>query len=234
MLEKCGYRATVAENGLEALEALTERSYAAVLMDCMMPELDGYETTRQIRRSKQAWRRVPVIAMTANSMRGERERCLAAGMDDYLTKPLRNQTLRDTLKRFVPEPEITPVRESRTRPRVATSGPDGLLDDMVIAELEFDGEALAELLGLYFDEADTQISEVSDALDRGDAHAIAQAAHKLKGNSASMGAARVARVASSLEVGARAGDLSVVAELLERLRAGLAETRRALGPLPPR
>jgi CheY-like chemotaxis protein len=104
MVERCGFEAQIAENGRKALRALSTRTYAAVLMDCQMPELDGYEATREIRRLEQDGPRLPIIAMTANAMQGERERCLAAGMDDYLTKPLRTDELEAALKRWIDEP----------------------------------------------------------------------------------------------------------------------------------
>jgi two-component system, sensor histidine kinase and response regulator len=101
MLARSGFRSQVAANGLEALAALSQTTFAAALMDCQMPELDGYETTQEIRRRERGGRRMPIIAMTANSMEGERERCLAAGMDDYVTKPLRDRVLHETLARWI-------------------------------------------------------------------------------------------------------------------------------------
>jgi CheY-like chemotaxis protein len=100
MLARCGYRSDLAEDGREALKAVARKSYAAILMDCQMPELDGYAATREIRRLEAGGRRTPIIAMTASSMEGERARCLEAGMDDYLTKPLRNRILKDALDRW--------------------------------------------------------------------------------------------------------------------------------------
>jgi signal transduction histidine kinase/CheY-like chemotaxis protein len=99
MLESLGYQAEIVENGRRALEALARGRYDVVLMDCQMPELDGYEATRELRRREGAGRHLPVIAMTAHSMAGDREKCLAAGMDDYLTKPMRLAALADTLAR---------------------------------------------------------------------------------------------------------------------------------------
>jgi CheY-like chemotaxis protein len=100
-LERIGFRAETASDGREALDALGRRPFAAVLMDCQMPRLDGYETTRELRRRENGGRRTAVIAMTANAMQGDRERCLQAGMDDYLAKPLRPHTLRGVLERWV-------------------------------------------------------------------------------------------------------------------------------------
>jgi PAS domain S-box-containing protein len=101
-LERCGCRAQVAADGREALRALATRRYDAVLMDCQMPEMDGYEATAQLRRLEQGAEHTPVIAMTAYAMKGDLEKCLEAGMDDYISKPMRYQALVDTLRRWVP------------------------------------------------------------------------------------------------------------------------------------
>jgi PAS domain S-box-containing protein len=122
-LERCGCRAHVVADGYEALAALAEQVFDAVLMDCQMPGLDGYETTAELRRREGGERRTPVIAMTAHAMRGDRERCLAAGMDDYVSKPLRLNDLLGALKRCIPaaqEPPA-PARAGSSRPRRARS-----------------------------------------------------------------------------------------------------------------
>jgi signal transduction histidine kinase/CheY-like chemotaxis protein len=115
VLERCGYRSHVVTNGREALGALSTQRYDAVLMDCQMPDVDGYEATRELRRREGAGHRTPVIAMTAHAMTGDRERCLAAGMDDYIAKPVRSQALADVLKHWIRDPE---------RRRVAAAAPD--------------------------------------------------------------------------------------------------------------
>jgi CheY-like chemotaxis protein len=103
ILERLGWRADVAGNGLEAVDAVALAPYAAILMDCQMPEMDGYEATVVIRKREPKGRRVPVIAMTANALPGDRERCLAAGMDDYVTKPLKRDEVEAALSRWVPK-----------------------------------------------------------------------------------------------------------------------------------
>jgi len=100
MLTKLGYRSHVVASGGEAIEALSEDDFAAVLMDCQMPGMDGYDATREIRRREGNRRRIPVIAMTAGAMNGDRERCLSAGMDDYITKPVRTEELGKVLQRW--------------------------------------------------------------------------------------------------------------------------------------
>jgi signal transduction histidine kinase/FixJ family two-component response regulator len=101
VLERSGFRTHVVNDGREALGALSMQTYDAVLMDCQMPEIDGYEATRELRRRERGGRHTPVIAMTAHAMTGDREKCLAAGMDDYITKPVRSQTLTETLQRWI-------------------------------------------------------------------------------------------------------------------------------------
>ena len=109
-LQRCGCRSDIVNDGYEALEAMLTQRYDAILMDCQMPEMDGYETTREIRRREGGARRTPVIAMTAHAMTGDLEKCLVAGMDDYISKPLRHQALAEVLERWIPvtHPDVPP------------------------------------------------------------------------------------------------------------------------------
>jgi signal transduction histidine kinase/ActR/RegA family two-component response regulator len=108
VLERCGFRAHVVNDGREALHALSTQRYDAVLMDCQMPDIDGYEATRELRRRENGGRHTPVIAMTAHAMTGDRERCLEAGMDDYIAKPVRSQTLNEVLHRVIEAARAAP------------------------------------------------------------------------------------------------------------------------------
>jgi len=117
MLDRCGYRAHVANNGKEALVATQQTAYAAVLMDCQMPIVDGYRATRAIRQLEHDGEHLPIIAMTAHSMASDRGKCIAAGMDDYLSKPIRMPALTDILARYIPsQPQPEPMRADRSKP----------------------------------------------------------------------------------------------------------------------
>jgi two-component system sensor histidine kinase/response regulator len=221
MLEQAGFRAAVAQDGRAGLDALATGTYAAVLMDCQMPELDGYETTREIRRRERGATRIPIIAMTASSTKGERERCLACGMDDYLTKSLRTLELQDAMRRWV----FTAARSVEPEPE---PGSCELLAQSVFDELDLDGELLARLLTIYVQEAATDIAALDEALGRADAPAAARVAHKIKGTSATVGSPRVAAIAGRLETRTQAGDLAAAAALLADMRASLGEVSHAI------
>ncbi len=102
MVQKLGYRAHLVSNGREALDALARLPFGLVFMDCQMPEMDGFEACREIRNRDLAGDRIPIIAITANAMKGDRERCLAAGMDDYVSKPFKQDDLRTVLEKWIP------------------------------------------------------------------------------------------------------------------------------------
>ena len=101
MLRMLGYRTDIATDGAEALQALSSNDYQLILMDCKMPVMDGFEAVNTIRNSAEAWKRIPVIAITANALSGERERCMNAGMDEYLSKPVKMEDLGKMLERFI-------------------------------------------------------------------------------------------------------------------------------------
>jgi two-component system sensor histidine kinase/response regulator len=115
MLEKLGYEAEVAVNGVEAVERVGGKDFAAVLMDCQMPEMDGYAATGLIRQQPGLHGRVPIIALTADASTADRDRCLAAGMDDFLGKPVRPRELTDTIRRWTPVTASEPQRPAPSR-----------------------------------------------------------------------------------------------------------------------
>ena len=232
MLDQCGFRADVVADGRQAIEAIAQTSYAAVLMDCQMPDLDGYEATRAIRRREREGHRLVIIAMTANSMAGDREKCLAAGMDDYVSKPIRVQHLRDTLARWVPD---TPMPAGGSgdaldkEPESRDEAEDQILDLSVIAELRaLDVEVARNLIELYFEDSVTQMPELAKAVESDDATNVASLAHRFKGASLAVGAALVSSIAAELEDRARDDDLTIAPQLLGLLERELSHTRQVL------
>jgi CheY-like chemotaxis protein/HPt (histidine-containing phosphotransfer) domain-containing protein len=246
MLEKLGYRVDVASNGLHALEALAAIPYDLVLMDCQMPEMDGFEATRAIRIREDGGRRTPIIAMTANALAGDRDRCLEAGMDGYLAKPVRPDDLIATVSRWLPvlEPadrpadattvEIdvestteTPMRETALLPE------QGLLDHSQLDDLRALGGAdgdrfIADLIGVFLTESGQEIELIKQALVSEDAEASMRAAHRIKGAALDLGCASLADAAEAIEILGRNGDLEGADLLLARLVGSYERTAAAL------
>jgi PAS domain S-box-containing protein len=206
LLRKLGYDADVVESGREALDALERESYDVVLMDVQMPELDGLEATREIRRRFGPGDGPAIIAMTANAMEGDREECLAAGMNDYLSKPIRADELSRALARW----HTAPVHESAGQTALA----------MLAASLGGGDEgrrAVAELVATFLEDAPTQIDALRAAVERGDAGEAQRAAHTLKSNGATFGARAFAELCRSLEALCRDGRLDGTPDLLGRV-----------------
>lgn len=215
MLRKMGYRADVAGNGLEVLEAVARQPYDMVLMDVQMPELDGLETTRRIRRdAAPGATSLRIIAMTANAMQGDREACLAAGMDDYISKPIQVQELQAALERWGQPRPIEPV----AAPPVDSTVIDwAVLDDLRALQDEGEPDFAQEMINLFLESAPLLIEALRGAIDAGDAAQLQRNAHTLKGSSASLGARRVSAVCLELEKLGRAGELAGASKWLAEL-----------------
>jgi CheY-like chemotaxis protein/HPt (histidine-containing phosphotransfer) domain-containing protein len=219
MLAARGITADIADNGRVAVARLEQASYALVFMDIQMPELDGYAATAAIRAAEAAagGPRRPIVAMTAHAMAGDRERCLAAGMDDYLSKPLRPAELDAVLDRWLgtgSAPELEP------EPGDAS---EALLDE---ARMRIFRDDYADIAGKLADLFATSTPELIDELlaaeAQGDAKALRSAAHKLKGSCQNVGAAFMATLASSLERGdAPAGTVAELAAAFPATRDAL-------------
>jgi two-component system, sensor histidine kinase and response regulator len=217
MLEHLGYTVEVAGNGLEALAALDRRPFAAVLMDCQMPVMDGYDATRAIRAREDGHFRTPIIAMTASATEGERERCLAVGMDDFVSKPVDAGSLAASLERWVRTSgldEGEPVVE-------APPWQTGVLDESrldMLGSLGPGGVVLLERAVLAFLETSAHdLVRISEAVAAGSAEDLVQSAHSLKGSALNLGVPRVAGGCDELELLGAARDLGPAAAAVERL-----------------
>ncbi len=223
MLEKLGYQSDVVENGQEAMAALARSSYAVVLMDCQMPLVDGFEATRLIRQRESAaqesaatnaheTRHIPIVALTANAMRGDRERCLLAGMDDYLTKPVRKEELKGVLDRWISmsqSPQATDT-DGTTQPHVEESaGAVPVIFDVaaMLRNIGGDKALLEELVALFLTRYQPMLEEIRASLANRDQQAVEQAAHALKGTAGNLCASEVVLSAGQLEALGRLGAL---------------------------
>jgi PAS domain S-box-containing protein len=237
MLERLGYGATVVSNGLELLDALEQQFFDVVLMDIQMPEMDGITATREIIARWPAGQRPRIIAVTAHALEGDRDFCLNAGMDDYLSKPTGLEALAAALSRVpagAPEPSAPVVATAEAASGQPFPQADSPLINYAVLVEQFGPEFeafLAELLPVYFEETAPLIAGLHDAIGRNDAEAIRQAAHAIKGASAIMGLTALAECAAGIEQLARQGQLSPLPAAATRLTHLFGQSRQLI-PLP--
>ncbi|MET0231158.1 MAG: ATP-binding protein, partial [Rhodanobacteraceae bacterium] len=237
-----GLEVTAVGDGSEAIGRLEREPYDLVLMDCLMPVMDGYTATRNWRdreRTSGNGEHLPILAMTANAMAGDREKCLAAGMDDYISKPLDREALAAMLKRWLPAGE--PPRESASTaaepssapeparpppdlppspPRAASPPPMTALDAGIVGDLlDTMGGEFGDLVRVYLEDAPQHVTQLVVAAETGNAAAQVSPAHTLKSSSANIGATQLSELARGIEHAARAGIATGPAELAAGLRA---------------
>ncbi|TCO94861.1 PAS domain S-box-containing protein [Chthoniobacter flavus] len=224
-LQKLGYMADVVENGRRALDALARSRYDIVFMDCQMPELDGYEATRDLRAIEGDVRHTWVIAMTANSLEGDREKCLNAGMDDYVSKPVKPEVLHAAIRRFS---GLRSTEQGSPEVNVA-----GIIDTKTIAgfrELEIEGEEsiLGKLIDVFIENTPRVIKEARTALATKMCPQLERAAHTLKGSCSNFGAERMRAACERLEMTSREGNLDNAARMLKEIENEFELVRLAL------
>ena len=249
MVEKLGYQPDVAGNGQEALAALAAADYAAILMDCQMPVMDGFEATRRIREGERraamgerkesdasspsplAPRHLSIIAVTANAMHGDRERCLAAGMDDYVSKPVKLEALRVVLQRWITAPS-TPGSATVSEPLPSIRGNErGIFDPAkMFQNIGRDNELFGQLVGLFLDRYQAMLTDIKDGLVQADAITVERAAHTLKGTAGNLCASEVALAASRLEAAGHLGALHDAPPVYAQLEMEVLRLVRLLGP----
>jgi signal transduction histidine kinase/DNA-binding response OmpR family regulator len=235
LLEKLGFAFDIANDGGEAVRAVEAKDYDAILMDCQMPEMDGYEATAEIRRLEGTARHTPIIAMTAAAMEGDRERCLGAGMDDYITKPVRLEAVAGVLQRWTTPP--APAQEEATNDQGTVSSDEGPqpLDPSQLELLrsldDGEGVVLSEIIHEYLVQAEEGRGELARIVEVGDSRALEQAAHSLRGASANIGATALADVCAEMELQGRLEQLEATGRLVEQFDTEFVRVRDALDHL---
>ncbi len=266
MLERIGLVSDIACNGREAVAAVETGSYALILMDCQMPEMDGYEATQKIREDENTKRqvrgvksqeqgadrseahdfsRIPIIALTANAMRGDREKCIAAGMDDYLTKPIRPEELAAMLDRWLPShsqeqqiPQTNVTQEETIFPSPVEEHSESEFSAPVdTTRLQEWGELggqefVTQMVEQFVKDVANCVSAIEKALDLRNDIALAEAAHGLKGISANIGATQLHRFAVDLEQNIRQDQPVDGPQVMEQLQAAVSETTTFLAIFP--
>ena len=227
ILEKAGYRAEAVFNGLEVLAALEKSPYDLILMDVQMPEMDGFEATGAIRRrEKEKGGHMPVVAMTAHAMKGDRERCLEAGMDDYLSKPIQPKELIEVIERQL---KGTRPAEMEMPPSEQAEEAEVFDQKILLERLDGDEEIFKEIIVTFLEDAPNQVEKLKKALQEGDANRVERQAHLLKGAALNIGGNGLQAAARELEVAGKEGDLTKAQSLVatfdqefEKLKSALA------------
>jgi len=234
-----GLRADAVANGAEAVRSLELLPYDLVLMDVQMPEMDGLEATRHIRDPHSSVRNhgIPIIAMTAHALHGDKERCLEAGMDDYVTKPVSPAALAEALERWLPEePALTsagapaaPEASSREAPDSAAADSKPVFDRVGMMARLMDDEDLAHtVIDGFLEDIPKQIDALRSYVEAGDTAAALRQAHTIKGASANVGGEALRAAAIEMENAGRAGDLEAVKARLLDIESQFGRLREAM------
>ncbi|HKF24987.1 MAG TPA: response regulator, partial [Candidatus Acidoferrum sp.] len=229
ILEKLGHRVTVVGNGREALAKVQTGKFELVAMDVQMPEMDGLDATRAIRNwEKKAKGHIPIIAMTAHAMKGDRERCLASGMDAYTSKPIRSRDLAQAIAEVVGR-----ARTGAPIPESASDGESVFDSGALLDGLDGNRRLLRDLLRLFRADYPQRLAEMREAIGSNDVHALEKAAHTLKGSIGNFGAKKAFATAKQLEFAGKEKDLNRAAQLLPAMESELEVLSRQLGELAP-
>jgi CheY-like chemotaxis protein len=228
ILQKHGIRVSIAENGQKAVQALDASNFDLVLMDIQMPVMDGYIAAKEIRKMEQrSGRHVPIIAMTANAMKGEREKCLAAGMDDFVPKPIIEKDLFEVLDRWVhmqslkilePVKDLKPpdIFEEKRGDSEAAAGAERYDLGPILAKFENDKAFFHELAEIYITDTPRGIKRLKNALENNDAAVVEKEVHKLKGSSGNFGVEELYRLFVQLQGLVKENNLGEAAKVLSR------------------
>ena len=231
MLENIGLGFETVGNGLDAVEILKKQKFDVVLMDCQMPEMDGFQATRTIRQSEAGTdRHQPIIALTANAVAGDRERCLACGMDDYLSKPFTQEQLFALLSRWLtPSTQTESASQPTQTERRAVSREATELDPRAIESLRsLRPGLLKKVLDIWLQESPVLLADMQQGVHQGDNNRLLRAAHSLKNSAANVGATLLSRRCFAMEEKARARDTNDASALLSEIEAEFMSAKQAI------
>lgn len=220
LLKELGYEASIVDTGKQAIEAIIHGNYAMILMDCQMPDMDGFEATRQIRRLEpMSGRRVPIIALTAQALQGDREQCLAAGMDDYISKPITSLRLKAVVQRWLLPPSDSPSVDTTKQKdaKSAKSHSSTPIDFQALQEM-YSEDGATKLIELFLLSADKLIEQIEPAIIKQDTKEVRAIAHELRGSALSLGIDKMAVLLLDLENVAKKEDWRNVQDLYKGLR----------------
>jgi PAS domain S-box-containing protein len=224
LLKKAGYFVDAVEDGRRAIQSLKLKAYDLILMDVQMPEMDGFEATQAIRVMEGEAKHTPIIAMTAHAMKGDRERCLQAGMDDYISKPIEPQEFFDAIEKWTKfrgkEKDLSPSKsELALSEHIEPVEPIDL--ESALRRFDGDKEFFKEMLQEFLSYAPKQLKKLAEAIKRGDAKVVEREAHSLKGGAGNLGATSIADLALRLEFLGRTKDLAEAKKIIGNLKAEL-------------
>ena len=238
MLQKLqGYDVVVANNGNEALDDFKQSAFDVILMDCHMPELDGFEATMEIRKIEQtsSRKRIPIIALTANAMAQDRQDCLNAGMDDHLAKPLSRLQMQEMLDRWMPATLSHQQASAGDGPTTVAAQIDvaDVIDRQVLSQLrelqnDDDPDLLKRVIGLYLVESPKLLGKMKQALQQGSLEETERVAHSLKSSSANVGASELTRLCNDIHVAARTSDMALARQAFASLESEFGRVQAAL------
>jgi CheY-like chemotaxis protein len=222
LLEKMDYRVEVVPDGLTAVSAWQKGRFDLILMDCQMPHLDGYEATREIRRLEAGQRRIPIVALTANAMKSDEEKCRAAGMDDFVSKPIDRAKLYACLDRFLLE-DVVAEASRPNEPSAAAGSPNPVDWSALIQSVGGDEAFARELAETFIAAGDRNLTTIAMAVETKDADTLRRTAHSIKGSSSAIRASAMTDAAAQLERAASTGTVEEHAELVENLKAEVSQ-----------
>jgi CheY-like chemotaxis protein/HPt (histidine-containing phosphotransfer) domain-containing protein len=247
MLEKFGLRTDLVANGKEAIDALEQLPYDLIFMDCQMPVMDGYQASRSIRdlSSKVIDHAIPIIAMTAHAMQGDRDRCFAAGMNDYISKPIDLKKLRRVLSQWLSQgaapassqkattaasrPRSTPSHRDVDRGDKTLSPTVAVFDYSALSERLSGDEALTrEIIETFLDDMPQQIDALRDAIDSGDILQATKQAHKIKGVAANVEGIAVSALSAEMEQSGKNGELEPLRQNMAELEQRYTQLKQAM------